>query len=263
MANEQREKIIRYYRASGDADQAAKLLDAAEGALRYRKYKTTDFLDPYGYTIAETVAAQFDRLRLDSDGGYAGAERVKASFTDEDYMGDVDYAIGAVFMEFDPRYYQLSHRDVLGALMGLGLKREIIGDIIMLPNGCQVVLDFAIIPFVLQQFMKIGAAPVQVSPLPLSQLVAKEEKVKEIRTTVASMRLDVIAAAGFGTSRSKMASDIASDKLKVNWQDAKNAAQSVKQGDIISMRGRGRVEINEIIGQTKKGRISVVLKRFL
>jgi RNA-binding protein YlmH len=99
--------------------------------------------------------------------------------------------------------------------------------------------------------------------LPLEEVVAKEERVKEIRTTVASMRLDVIAAAGFGVSRSKMAGDIATDKLKVNWQEAKNSAQNVKQGDVISMRGRGRVEISEIVGQTKKGRTSVILKRFL
>ncbi|KYZ77233.1 RNA-binding protein [Anaerosporomusa subterranea] len=262
MANE-REKIIRYYRASGDADLAAKLLDTAEAALRYHKYKITDFLDPYGYTIAETIAAHFERLQLDANGGYVSAERVKASFTDEDFMGDVDYGIGAIRMEFDPRYYQLSHRDVLGALTGLGLKREIIGDIIMLPDGCQVVIDSSMIPFVLQNLDKIGAAPAKSILLPLEELVAKEERIKEIRTTVASMRLDVIAAAGFGVSRSKMASDIAADKLKVNWQEAKNSAQNVKQGDIISMRGRGRVEISEIIGQTKKGRTSVILKRFL
>ena len=73
----------------------------------------------------------------------------------------------------------------------------------------------------------------------------------------------MVAAAGFGVSRSKMAGDIALDKLKVNWQDAKSSSQTLKPGDIISMRGRGRVEISDIIGQTKKGRISIVLKRFL
>lgn len=259
----EREKIIRYYRASGDAELAAKLLDAAEAALRYRKYKITDFLDPYGYTIAETIAAHFPRLRLDANGGYAQAERVKAIFVDEDFFGDVDYGIGALRVEFDPRYYQLSHRDVLGALTGLGLKREMFGDIIMLPDGCQVIVDALIIPFTLQNLDKIAAAPAKAVSLPLTELVAKQERQKEIRTTVASMRLDVIAAAGFGVSRSKMAGDIALDKLKVNWQEAKSSSQTLKQGDVISMRGRGRVEISEISGQTKKGRISIILKRFL
>lgn len=259
----EREKIIRYYRASGDAELAAKLLDAAEAALRYRKYKVSEFLDPYGYTIAETIAAHFARLQLDANGGYLAAERVKISFADEDYLGDIDYGIGAIRIEFDPRYYQLSHRDVLGALIGLGLKRETIGDIIMLPNGCQVIIDASMIPFVLRNLTTVGRAPAATSLLPIEDLVAREERMKEIQTTVASMRLDVIAAAGFGVSRSKMAADIALDKLKVNWQEAKSSSQAVKQGDIISMRGRGRVEISEIIGQTKKGRISLILRRFL
>lgn len=77
------------------------------------------------------------------------------------------------------------------------------------------------------------------------------------------MRLDVVAAAGFGVSRSKMAEDIQIDKVKVNWQEAKSSSQSVKAGDIISMRGRGRVEVCEVFGQTKKGRTSVLLKRFM
>lgn len=262
MTNE-RDKIIRYYRSSGEAELAAKLIDAAEGALRYRKYKLTDFLDPFAYTVAETVAAHFTRLSLDTNGGYQGAERVRAAFIDEEFLGEVDYALSAVRMEFDPRFYQISHRDVLGALTGSGLRREVIGDIIMLPDGCQVILDETLVEFVLQNLSKLGSAPVKLSQIPLDQLSPKEEKVKEIRTTVASMRLDVLAAAGFGVSRSKMAGDIAADKLKVNWQDAKNASQAVKQGDIISMRGRGRVEISEVVGQTKKGRISVILKRYL
>ncbi len=68
---------------------------------------------------------------------------------------------------------------------------------------------------------------------------------------------------GFSTSRTKMAGEIAADKVKVNWQDAKNAAQTIKTGDIISMRGRGRVEVCEVLGQTKKGRTSILLKRFI
>ena len=74
--------------------------------------------------------------------------------------------------------------------------------------------------------------------------------------------MDSIAAAGFGISRSKAAADIEADKLKLNWQQVKNVSQSVKAGDIISLRGRGRLEVSEIRGQTKKGRIGVSLTRY-
>ena len=97
----------------------------------------------------------------------------------------------------------------------------------------------------------------------LSTIAPKEERCKEIRATVASLRVDSIAAAGFGSSRSKAASDIAADKLKINWQPVKSASQNVKEGDILSMRGRGRLEVAEVRGTTKKGRTVVVLKRYL
>lgn len=259
----EREKIIRYYQASGDGDLAAKLLDLAEAALRNRKYKVTEFLDPFGYSIAETIVAHFERLELLSHGGYDGAERVKAVFMNEEFRGTPDFAFEVFEAKWDERYYQITHRDVLGALMGLGIKREIIGDIIMCGHGCQIIIDSSLANFIMQNFCQIGAAPITISQINLSDIVPREEKVKEIKTTVASLRLDVIAAAGFGTSRSRMSDEVVAGKLKVNWQDAKNSAQSIKTGDIISMRGRGRVEVCEVLGQTKKGRISVLLKRFI
>ena len=258
-----REKILRYYRGSGDGDLAARLLDVAEAALRNRKYKISEFLDPYGYSIAETIGAYYSNLQLSSNGGYSGAERVKAFFVNEEFRGTPDLSAEVLGAKWDERYYQLSHRDVLGALMALGIKREIVGDIIMCGHGCQIIIDVSLADFVMQKFQMIGAAPVVVTQLSLSDIAPREEKIKEIKTTVASLRLDVVAAAGFGTSRTTMSDEIGVGKLKVNWQDAKNSAQTIKVGDIISMRGRGRVEVFEVLGQTKKGRISILLKRFM
>ena len=96
-----------------------------------------------------------------------------------------------------------------------------------------------------------------------SPLDLDEKRCKEIRATVASLRIDSIAASGFGSSRSRAAADIAADKMKLNWQPVKSASQTVKEGDIISMRGRGRLEVAEVRGQTKKGRTVVVLKRYI
>jgi len=259
----EREKILRYYRASGDGDLAGKLLDVAEVAQRNRKYKSSEFLDPYGYTIAETILAHYDSLKLIGSGGYNGAERVKAIFINEEFRGTPDPDLKALAVKWDERYYDLTHRDVLGALMGLGIKREVVGDIIMCGNGCQIIIDASLETFITGNFKEIGAAPITLSSLSLSDILPREEKVKEIKTTVASLRLDVVAAAGFGTSRSKMSDEIGLGKLKVNWQDAKNSAQGIKAGDIISMRGRGRVEVAEVLGQTKKGRMSMLLKRFM
>lgn len=258
-----RDKILRFYKASGDGELAARLLDAAESALKNRKYKVSEFLDPYGYTIAETVVAHYERLLLQSDGGYIGAERIKAAFVAEDFLGRPDFNLSAFHLSWDSRYYTITHRDVLGALMGLGIKREIIGDIIMSGPSCQIIVDTSIAQYISQNLVKVGAAPIQLDSIMLNAILPREEKVKEIRSTVASLRLDVVAASGFGVSRTKMSEEINADKVKLNWQEVKSSSQLVKAGDIISMRGRGRVEVVEIVGQTKKGRISILLKRFI
>ncbi|WP_371369288.1 hypothetical protein SRRS_25200 [Sporomusa rhizae] len=262
----ERDKILRYYRSSGDAELAAKLLDLAEIALKSRKYKVSEFLDPYGQSIAETIVAHYDRLTLEINGGYSGSERVKVAFVESeflDYAGSLDFGIKAIVIKWDSRYCRLSHRDVLGALMGLGIKREVLGDIIMASEQCYVVTDTAMVNYISQNLTEVGQATISVESVTLDDLPAKEEKVKEIRATVASLRLDSVAASGFGTSRTRMSEDIAAAKVKINWQEAKSSSQSVKVGDIISMRGRGRVEVVEIPGQTKKGRYSILLRRFI
>lgn len=258
----EREKILRYYRASGDEDIAARLLNLADVVLRNRKYKVSEFLDPFEYSVAETIAKQY-ALSLKADGGYTSAERVKVAFMDQDFPGTIEFEITALSVSWDSRYYSLSHRDVLGALMSLSIKREVFGDIIMSKESCQIIADKAMLSFIIEHLVQIGSAPVSIEEIECTTILPREEKVKEVRTTVPSLRLDVVAASGFGTSRTKMTEDIKNEKVKVNWQDTKNPSLAIKQGDILSMRGRGRVEISEILGQTKKGRLSVVLKRFI
>lgn len=259
----EREKILRYYRSTGDQELAARILDAAENAIRSRRAYVTEFLDPHGYSIAETVVAYEDGLLLQAQGGFETAERVKAAFVCKEYRGEASFAIEAASVEWDTRYYQLGHRDVLGGLLALGIKRGVIGDILMISDGCQIIADATILPFLLGELQRIGAANVKVKRIELAELQPRPETVKEIRSTVASLRLDSVAAAGFGVSRTQMTDEIQSEKVKVNWKDTKSPAQLVKVGDTISFRGRGRVEILEITGQTKKGRTGVLLKRYI
>ncbi|MBR1695579.1 MAG: RNA-binding protein, partial [Selenomonas sp.] len=161
------------------------------------------------------------------------------------------------------QFARLSHRDVLGALMGQGIERDTIGDLLVTNDSVKIICEEKMAEFLLTNLDKIGAVGVACERSDLSTIAPKEERCKEIRATVASLRVDSTAAAGFGSSRSKAAADIAADKLKINWQPAKSASQNVKEGDILSMRGRGRLEVAEVRGTTKKGRTVVVLKRYL
>lgn len=258
-----REKILRYFKAGGDEQLAAKLLDLAEGANKSRKYRVSEFLDPHAYNVAEIIAANFENIKLASDGGFANAERVKVAFVAEDFYGQPDFGMAYFLATWDKRYYDLSHRDILGAFMGTGCKREALGDIVFVPEGAQLVVEKSLVNYLTGNLTQIGAAPVTLKELAREELLQKEEKVKLINATVADLRLDAVAAAGYGVSRSRMADEIKSLNVKVNWKEAKKAAQPVNAGDVISFRGRGRVEVEEIRGTTKKGRISVTLKRYI
>ena len=244
MASAQRERILRFYRGGEGEETAMRLLDLVENVMKTQKFRITPFLDPYGQEIAETVRASYDGLRIDFDGGYAGAERQRAMLLHEDFAGTLGgYEIVCVTAAWNGQFAHLTHRDVLGALMGLGIDRGGVGDILLAGDTAKILCDTKMAQFIMD-------------------IAPREERTKEIRATVASLRLDAIAAAGFGISRSRAADDIAADKVKLNWQSAGSASKNIKQGDVLSMRGRGRLEVTEVRGQTKKGRISVVLHRY-
>ena len=82
-----------------------------------------------------------------------------------------------------------------------------------------------------------------IEEISLSDIAPRQEKVKEIKTTVASLRLDAIVSSGFGISRTKAADAIKGERVQVNWQPAKGPSQEVRQGDVISLRGKGRMEL--------------------
>lgn len=258
-----REKILRYFKASGDDQLAARLLDLAEGAAKSRKFRVTEFLDPHSLNVAEIIAANFETVRLESYGGFNNAERVRGAYISDEFYGQPDYGIACYLVSWDKRYYDLSHRDVLGAFMGTGLKREALGDIVFIPEGCQLVVDKSLSNYLTSNLLTIGPANVSLKEIGPEELLQKEEKVKLINATVADLRLDAVAAAGYGVSRSHMAEEIKSLNVKLNWTEAKKPAQTVAEGDTISFRGRGRVEVAEVRGTTKKGRISVTLKRYI
>ncbi|NPV52487.1 MAG: photosystem II S4 domain protein [Firmicutes bacterium] len=241
--------------------------DRAEAARRDAGIKLMDFLDPHQQALAQAVIERTPGVKIRFDGGYARAERKRAAIMPDFYLTETaDFSLTA--LEVRPLYQDqgagaLSHRDSLGAILGLGLKREKVGDLIVLRDRCQVVLAAEIQEYVLLNLRRVGDVEVGVRPIDLDQLEIPAEVVREVRGTVASMRLDAIASLGFGVSRTKMAEDIKAERVRVNWTTSTSPGRQIKQGDVISIRGRGRLEIKEVLGQTKRGRISLVLNRYV
>lgn len=259
-----RDSILDIFTVAEERMLAAKVCDQAELTAKTRGPKVSDFLDPHGQEIARKVLAQIPDISGFFDGGYDRAERKRLVTMPFSYLGPPPLPqITALEVRGNFQFQTITHRDCLGSVMALGVKREVIGDIIMLESGCQLLVDQDIAAFLEGNLTKIHQVSVKVVPIDHEALRPPTERVKEIRTTLASLRLDTVASAGFSTSRSKMAGEIAAEKLKVNWQPVKSASHPIKQGDIISLRGRGRVEVTELKGKTKKGRYSVVLNRYL
>ena len=257
------EKLIRSFDASGAGEDARRLLDLAEQVVKGKPFRVSDFMSPAGLAIADAVRANYPGIRVDAFGGYEGAERLRIAFVDTNFQGTVNHGVSLVNVSWDPRFRLLTHRDVLGSLMGLGLERGKFGDIIIRQGGAQVLVDSSVAHFVVDNFVKIAMVTVKCELGDLSDIIPKEEKIKEVRTTVASLRLDAVASSGFSLSRTKLVSAVNAGLLQVNWQPAKDPSQEFKVGDIISMRGRGRMKVEAITGTSKKGRIGVYLKRFM
>ena len=158
-----REKIIRFYKGTEGEEIVIKLIDAVAAVNKTRKFRATDFLDPYGCEIAETVVAHYDGISVDFFGGYIGAERQCANFVHEDFMGKPSYNISVVKATWNDKFYRLSHRDVLGALMGLGIKREQIGDLLITLGMVKIICTTKMADFILQNLTQIGSAKVFLS----------------------------------------------------------------------------------------------------
>lgn len=257
-----KDKIIRYYKATEEDILAARLIEIAESVEKNKKYKASFFLSPSEFQIAEVICNASEDLSVVAYGGFENAERNKAVFVHRDFKYQIVMDFVALEINWDKRYYSIAHKDLLGAILAI-CKREFVGDIVLVETGAQVVVEEKMVEFLLQNLTKVGAAEVSIKKIAVEDLQVKEQKTKVITATVANLRLDAVAAAGYSTSRTQMNEGIKLQQVKLNHKPAKGAAQEVKVGDTISYRGRGRVEVVEIKGITKKGRISIVLHRIL
>lgn len=211
------------------------------------------------------ILRQEPSVRALAFGGFRRAERERLVLVPSFYLTESIEPALAFYRIIPERksQFEWTHRDVLGSLMGLGIRREKTGDILLVPGEAQIIVAAEIASAIEGELRKIGSVPVSVAAIDPEALAITPERVKEIRTTVASLRLDAVASLGYGVSRTRMAREIKSERLKINWQSVNDPDHPVKVGDVLSIRGRGRVVVAEITGQSKKGRIGLLLQRLL
>ena len=199
-------------------------------------------------------------------GGAQTAERRVCAYLpeylDADWLMEDDSPVAAVRAE----YYEkdaLTHRDLLGALMGCGIKRETVGDIYVSEGRCEFFLTREILPFVLQNLTSAGRTKLHLEQIPLAEVAPPEQKMKEIRDTLPSLRLDALVSSGFGLARGKAAALIESGRVELNYAQCIKPDREVRAGDVIAARGIGKLRLETVGGRTKKDRISVTILRYI
>ncbi|GGE22417.1 putative RNA-binding protein YlmH [Marinithermofilum abyssi] len=241
---------------------AEKVLDWMEWTSRRYQPYLTFFLNPRERVIVESLIRRDPDLGLCFDGGYEHAERCRGLILPP-YMEAEPEAFELSFLHLESaNQKELQHSDVLGSLLGLGIKREKVGDILPHEQGCHVVLGREMADFVRSQLDRVGRTSVLVREISRSELIVPDQPLEGKRVTVASLRVDAVASEGFSLSRSKAVALIKSGKCKVNWKVEENPAAQVETGDVISLRGFGRLFVGDLCGTTKKGRQWVEIKKY-
>lgn len=158
---------------------------------------------------------------------------------------------------------ELSHRDYLGSLMGLGIDRKKTGDILIDKNTAYIFVTESVSSYISENLTKIGSRGVKVKIRDIADAVIPEKKFLMINSVCASLRLDALVGAAANISRSKATELILAGLVKLNHKEEETPSKQVSEGDLLSVRGYGRFVLCEAGGETRKGRIHIVLKKYI
>ncbi|MEI7026765.1 YlmH family RNA-binding protein [Paenibacillus sp. y28] len=227
--------------------------------------KVTDFLDPRQAFILESLVNREPDVNIRFDGGYEGAERKRAVIV-PDYRDPEDEDIHLQVLEIssdDTRFSELEHGDFLGALLGLGIKRDKIGDLHVHSSKCHCLVAGEMIGFVDTELRHVHRVHVLTDIVPLSRLEVAKVSLEEMSLSVASLRLDGIVSDVCRLSRAKVLAPIQNGRCKVNWKVVEDPSKPLQEGDVVSFQGFGRFKVLEVEGVTKKGRIRVKIGKYI
>ena len=259
-----RSNIDKIAQSSEDRVLLAKLWDKICAGIRRNIPANTCFLSPREQEMARYLFGEEAGLQF--FGGYEDAERKMLvylpEYLEEGSLFEEDspmVCLRATFFEED----DLTHRDFLGALTGAGIARETVGDICVGKGSCDFFVTAEIAPYIEQNFLSAGRTRLHLSRVPLRDAQIPESEVKEIKDTVASLRLDSVISSGFRIGRSLAAQYIHAGKAAIDGLPCEKPDKTVAEGMKISVRGLGKIKLASINGHTKKDRISITIHRYI
>ncbi|MCL1803474.1 MAG: YlmH/Sll1252 family protein [Eubacteriaceae bacterium] len=233
-----------------------------EAAIQAQEHGSRDFFsfcEPAVQMAVEREIARYPSADCLFFGGHENCERrMMAIFPKGMDPGYGEFPISCIQMQVGE---SIGHRDVLGAITSLGAERDRIGDIQLQGSLCQVYASEPIAAFLINELKEVGGSSVKPEIIPLSEAFATEPVYTDISATVSSMRADTLLHAAFKMSRQEASDLIKNGKVLVNHKAIAKASYTAKEGDLFSVRSKGRLLIGEILGTTKKGNIRIILRK--
>lgn len=255
----------------------AKIEDKARSCADNSMITSSDFLDMHQRSEVSSLRLPFPDVKRIFFGGFEGAERSIAVFLpeyieayDENSLKEYfiqnpdDNPIRIIEVTKDKFSAKLSHRDYLGALMALGIRREMTGDIVVSESGCRIAALTKTAQFIVDNLDKAGRGSLKAKIIPLEDAVINSAvQGKPDSFTVSSLRLDSIVKNGFGISRTAACEAINAGIVFVNDVECTKADKKIAENDKIIMRHKGRMIVTDCSSFSKKGRVIVNILRFV
>ncbi len=247
-------------------------LDMKKKALDSFMITSTVFLSVDERSVIGCIEREFNAdIRTFYFGGFGEAERTVAVFVPavfgvediEEYFSEneEDCPFSLLRISKD-RFSSLTHRDYLGSLMGLGIKRETVGDIVIGEDYTFIFALKSISRYICENLTKVGRGTVSCEICPLSDFIYDEGETETVFCSVASPRLDSIVSSAFNLSRTNSSLAVKSGLVFINSRQILKNDYILKEKDKIVLRGKGKVILDEVIGESKKGRIHINIKKF-
>ena len=246
--------------AIADSDEERMLLvrvcDRIERAMQRETPAATAFLSQREQALVKQLLPDCRYF-----GGVDGAER-KVAYWLPDYIAEEDYFADGPIACLRATFYEanaLTHRDILGALMGAGIRRDAVGDICLRETDCDILILAELERYLLDNLTDAGRQRLRLVPIPLSAARKEPQKMKELRVTVSSLRLDGVISAAFHLSRGGAAETIRAGKVRINSLTCLKPDRAVAVGDELSVRGFGKGKLLREDGETRKGRLALTV----
>ena len=263
-----KQKYLRRYSSDEDKLLISKIIDKVNNFNTRNKMVYTDFLDPYQKQLVKKFLKEIKQENFLFLGGYSEAER-ECLLLYPDYISNIEKIKSEVVNIIEIKLPnevkgKYNHKNYLSMIMKLGMRREKTGDIIITEDGAQIIVLKEVSGFLssqLSNLTRMHKAQIDIKSIDTIKNVKLNFESQKI--IFSSLRLDVIIAGILKISRTAANEIILSERAYINWELQKSSSKQVKENDIITIRGKGRYKISEILGTTKKERIILKVDKFI